>query len=234
MEYLLEESLREKADWVFQTNSTIKGPRYWRSGAKRSLDVLISTSVSPLALSTMAVCGLAVFMQDGHWPFVEVGNSLVSNRHVPLWKIRTMVLGAQSLEIDVAAGKTLHEVKDKDPRVTPVGRILRRLSFDEAPQVFNVLRGDISAVGPRIPALSDWQNGIYPNRDQEPFNRYINLIDQGLKFGATGLYVVMGRHKLDLEKRIWLEVMYGEQASLVADLRIMALTVLAPLKLTGK
>lgn len=234
MEYELDKSLIEKANRILKTDSKIKGPLYWSSGIKRNLDRLISASVSPLALSTMVVCGLAVFLQDGHWPFVEVGNGLTTRGYVPLWKIRTMIPGAKSLEIAIAEGKTLHEIKDKDPRVTPVGRILRRLSFDEAPQVFNVLKGDISAVGPRIPALSDWENGIYPKRNSEPFNHYMELIDQGLKFGATGFYVVMGRHKLNLEDRIWLEVMYGEQASLLADLKILALTAMTPFVLTGK
>ncbi len=234
MEYDLDPVLKDRAERILETSSSVKGPRYWRSALKRTLDVVISTSVSPLALSTMSICGTFIFLQDRHWPFVEVGNSLVSGQHVSLWKIRTMVPGARSLEIDIAAGKTLHEVKDRDPRVMPVGRILRKLSFDEAPQVFNVLRGDISVVGPRIPALSDWQNGIYPNQDKEPFNRYIELIGQGLKFGATGFYVVMGRHRLDLKDRIWLDVMYGEQASLMADLRIIILTIKTALVLTGK
>ena len=118
--------------------------------------------------------------------------------------------------------------------MTSLGKVIRRLSLDEAPQVFNVLLGDISAVGPRIPSQADWYNGIVPKMDQYPYSNYLDLLDQGLKFGATGLYVVMGRHKLDLGSRIALELIYAQKASLIGDLKIMALTALAAVKLTGK
>jgi lipopolysaccharide/colanic/teichoic acid biosynthesis glycosyltransferase len=108
----------------------------------------------------------------------------------------------------------------RDPRVTPLGRLLRRTSLDELPQFVNVLKGDMSLVGPRP-------------EQAELVQRYReeHLVKLGVKPGLTGPMQVLGRGRLSLEERVSVEREYIENLSIGRDLRILALTV--PSVLTG-
>lgn len=124
-----------------------------------------------------------------------------------LYKFRTMKVGAE----EVTAGKY---ITGKEEVITPIGRFLRRWAIDELPQLFNVLKGDMSIVGPR-PALP-YQVEKYDERQKKRLM---------MKPGITGWAQVNGRNKLTWPERIELDLWYVDNWSLCLDLRIIALTI---------
>jgi lipopolysaccharide/colanic/teichoic acid biosynthesis glycosyltransferase len=127
-------------------------------------------------------------------------------REFELLKLRTMVVGAEKM----GAGWAVNE---GDPRITRVGRVLRKLSLDELPQLWNVLRGDMSVIGPR-PTLAYQVERYTPHQ-----RRRLEV-----KPGLTGWAQVHGRAALPWDERIELDVWYVEHRSLRLDLRILART----------
>jgi exopolysaccharide biosynthesis polyprenyl glycosylphosphotransferase len=185
--------------------------------------LVLLTLMSPLLLVLAALVmlgpggrGPAIFRQervgkDGE-PFV-------------LYKFRTMVVNAE------ARLQELHNLNDTDgelfkmradPRITPVGRLLRRYSLDELPQLLNVLKGDMSLVGPRPPLAREVAG--YPDDMRR------RLV---VKPGLTGLWQVSGRSDLSWEESIRLDLTYVENWSLVMDLAILARTVSAVVRTSG-
>jgi lipopolysaccharide/colanic/teichoic acid biosynthesis glycosyltransferase len=130
-------------------------------------------------------------------------------------------LRQQELEAENEADGPLFKIR-RDPRVTPVGRLLRRFSLDELPQLWNVLRGEMSIVGPRpLPQrdyarLEDWHR-----------RRYLVLP------GMTGLWQVSGRSELDFDDLVNLDFLYIERWSLALDLSIIVQTIPAVLRRRG-
>jgi undecaprenyl-phosphate galactose phosphotransferase len=112
-----------------------------------------------------------------------------------------------------------YKLKD-DPRVTKIGRFIRKHSLDEIPQLFNVLKGEMSLVGPRAyyPDELSYQQKIFPNT-KSLFKKVLSV-----KPGITGLWQVSGRSDLDFEKRIALDASYVDNLSLVNDLKIILKT----------
>jgi lipopolysaccharide/colanic/teichoic acid biosynthesis glycosyltransferase len=182
-------------------------------GLSRALDLLIAglllVVTSPLLLAAVVSIrlesrGPALYRQR------RVGKDGVS---FELWKLRTMVPGAEEMGAGVY-------VLEGDPRITRVGRLLRRLSLDELPNLINVVRGDMAIVGPR-PTIQD-QVDRYTERQRRRLE---------VKPGITGWAQVNGRLTLPWPERIELDVWYVEHRSFLLDLRILAKT--ARLLLTG-
>jgi lipopolysaccharide/colanic/teichoic acid biosynthesis glycosyltransferase len=141
-----------------------------------------------------------------------------------MYKFRTMVDGAEEAQDELAQaqpGRTFLKLA-RDPRVTPLGRFLRRSSLDELPQLLNVLRGDMSLVGPRPILLCDFDK--FPKQDQ--LRRF------SLTPGLTGLWQVSGRSGCTDEERILLDLRYVDRWRLGLDLMILARTV--PVVLSAK
>lgn len=194
-----------------------------QSGLKRALDLTLASVLllltGPVLLAAMAVIrltsrGPALFRQP------RVGYRC---RTFPMLKLRTMVQGAAEHEEELAAevDGTFFKLED-DPRVTRVGRWLRRSSIDELPQLVNVLRGEMSLVGPRPLLLRDFQR--YPKHAQmRRFSR---------RPGLTGLWQVSGRSETSDRERIRLDLEYVDHWSLWLDLGIMLRTV--PAVLSGR
>ena len=140
-------------------------------------------------------------------------------------KFRTMVAGADRLQVELEdvneATGALFKIRD-DPRVTAVGRVLRRFSFDEVPNVINVLRGEMSLVGPRPLPLRD-----YERLEDLLRKRYLVLP------GMTGLWQVSGRSELDFDELVRLDFLYLERWSVALDLVILFKTVPAVLMRRG-
>ena len=193
---------------------------------KRVLDVVVSTLLlvvlSPLLLALAVVVrltspGPAFYVC--HW----VGQN---ERRFTGLKFRTMVVDADALEQSLQAQNEMTGPAFKmtdDPRVTPVGRVLRKYSLDELPQLWNVLKGDVSLVGPRAP------------REHE-FARFTEFQKQKLAVqpGITCLWQVQGRHRInDYDQWVGLDLEYIRRWSLWLDLRILARTALVVLKGTG-
>jgi len=193
--------------------------------AKRSLDlfgsiiglIVLSPVLLAIALSVVLSSGFPILFRQE-----RAGRDLRTFR---MWKFRTMVRGADTLKPqlrDEQASNGPIFKADNDPRVTPVGRFLRRWSLDELPQLVNVLTGDMSLVGPRPHPLDDVE--LYADRD---LRRLI------AKPGMTGLWQVAGRSDLSWDASIELDLLYVENWTFLGDLAILARTVQAVLRGSG-
>jgi lipopolysaccharide/colanic/teichoic acid biosynthesis glycosyltransferase len=141
-------------------------------------------------------------------------------------KFRTMVVDAErlqgALEARNEATGPVFKIAN-DPRITPIGRWLRRTSIDELPQLFNVLRGDMSLVGPRP----------LPLRDVGRFTNSADMRRFSVRPGITGLWQVSGRSRLAFDQWITLDLHYIDHWSLVLDAAILARTLPAVIRGTG-
>lgn len=210
------------ADWAW----TLDFPRTRRGAllVKRGLDIVVSGALlvllAPLLLLVMVAIrltskGPAIFVQR------RIGYRCAE---FDMYKFRTMVEGAERQEHRLAQGqpgRTFLKIKD-DPRTTALGRMLRRSSIDELPQLFNVFRGDMSLLGPRPLLRSDLQR----------FPRASLMRRFAMKPGITGLWQVSGRSLLPDDERIRLDIAYVDNWSLSRDLAILARTV--PVVITAR
>jgi exopolysaccharide biosynthesis polyprenyl glycosylphosphotransferase len=191
---------------------------------KRLLDVFLASVLLVLLLPLAAIVALAILLEDGRPVLFSQTRAGIGGRPFTMWKFRTMVRDAEAMLADLVRFDTLEEPVFKlrrDPRVTRVGRTIRRFSIDELPQIVNVLGGDMSLVGPR-PEQADLVDRYLPE----------HRVRLRVKPGLTGPMQVYGRGELSLEERIAVERDYIENLSLGRDLRILAMTV-APV-LTGR
>jgi len=195
-----------------------------RQGIKRLFDIVVSglalVALSPLILLTAIAIrldspGPIFFMQTrvGRW-----------GRLFQVYKFRSMYVDAeerkQALQALNEADGPVFKMK-RDPRITRVGRIIRKLSIDELPQLINVLKGDMSLVGPRPPLPKEVDQYEYRQR------RRLDAVP-----GITGLQQVSGRSDLDFDRWVAFDVEYIERQSLWFDLKILLKTI--PAVVTGK
>jgi lipopolysaccharide/colanic/teichoic acid biosynthesis glycosyltransferase len=182
----------------------------------RTLDVAIAGAGLALASPVLAIAALAVKLGDGGpvlFKQVRVGRN---GEDFELLKLRTMVVGAETK----GAG---YAIDEGDSRITPIGRLLRRTSLDELPQLWNVVRGDMSVIGPR-PTLR-YQVEKYSDRQR----RRLDVLP-----GITGWAQIHGRASLSWDDRIELDVWYVEHRSPLTDVLILLRTPLALLGGTYK
>jgi len=182
----------------------------------RAADVATAGAALALASPVLGLAALGVKLSSRGpilYRQVRVGKD---GADFELLKLRTMVVGAESQGTGFAVARG-------DPRITPVGRFLRRLSFDELPQLWNVVRGDMSLIGPR-PTLR-YQVERYTSRQRRRLE---------VKPGITGWAQVHGRAALPWDERIELDVWYVEHRSSWLDLKILAMTPFALFRGTYK
>ena len=183
---------------------------------KRLADIAISVTGLVIASPFLALSALAVKL-DGGGPVLFRQTRVGKNgADFELLKLRTMVVGAETKGAGFA-------VEQGDPRITRVGRILRRLSLDELPQLWNVVRGEMSLIGPR-PTLA-YQVERYTEHQRHRLD---------VRPGLTGWAQVHGRASLPWDERIELDVWYVEHRSPWIDLKILALTPAALFRGTYK
>ena len=175
----------------------------------RAADLVVAGSALAVAAPLLAVSALAIKIEDGGPVFYAQRRVGREGGDFALLKLRTMVPDAEGL----GAG---YAVDEGDPRITRVGRVLRRLSLDELPQLWNVVRGDMSVIGPR-PTLR-YQVERYDARQRRRLE---------VKPGITGWAQIHGRATLPWPERIELDVWYVEHRSPRLDLAILARTPLA-------
>jgi exopolysaccharide biosynthesis polyprenyl glycosylphosphotransferase len=192
---------------------------------KRCLDVVLGGLALICALPVLAAAALAIKLTSpGPVLFAQERYGL-NKRRFRMYKLRTMVVGAETqqalLESRNEASGPVFKIRE-DPRITPVGRVLRRLSIDELPQLLNVLRGDMSLVGPRP----------LPMRDVGRFLEPALMRRFSVHPGITGLWQVSGRCELPFDDWIRLDLQYIDEWSLQLDLRILLRTV--PTVVQGK
>jgi exopolysaccharide biosynthesis polyprenyl glycosylphosphotransferase len=196
----------------------------WEWALKRVFDIVVSAAIALLLLPLWLLIAVAVKL-DSRGPIFYLDRRIgVGEREFGMLKFRTMVAGAQELQAELEeaneAGGALFKIKD-DPRVTRVGRVLRRLSLDEIPQILNVLKGEMSLVGPRPLPLRD-----YELLEEWHRARYAVLP------GMTGLWQISGRSGLDFDDLVRLDFTYIENWSIWLDVTIIARTI--PAVLSGR
>lgn len=194
---------------------------------KRILDIGISFLALVLFLPLLATVAIAIRLYDGGPIFFCQDRVGKNGRVFRFWKFRSMVVNAQSLHADLAANNNEHEdprtfKMANDPRVTPVGRFLRRFSLDEFPQLINVLLGDMSIVGPRPPLPTEVE--LYSPSD---FQRL------AVTPGLTCIWQVSGRCRLPFPEQVRMDIEYIRRRSLLLDLAIVMKTVPAVLSGDG-
>jgi lipopolysaccharide/colanic/teichoic acid biosynthesis glycosyltransferase len=195
-------------------------------GVKRVLDVVLAVAVLALFLPVFVVIAVAVRVEGGGPVIYRQPRRGKDGVVFRIAKFRTMVAGAEAQQGRVAhlngADWPLFKVKGRDPRVTRVGRVLRLWSLDELPQLWNVVRGEMSLVGPRplIVGEADALGGA-------------SWVRLAVRPGMTGLWQVRGRHQLGLAEMLREDRRYVENPSLVLDLAILARTVGAVLSHRG-
>jgi lipopolysaccharide/colanic/teichoic acid biosynthesis glycosyltransferase len=196
------------------------------SFGKRAFDVLFVLAISPLLISLTVLLALLVSL-DGALPFYGQYRVGRKGRTFRMWKLRTMIPNAdQVLEDHLssdAAARTEWEKTQKlknDPRITWIGRFLRKSSLDEIPQFFNVLAGDMSVVGPR--PMMVCQRELYPGL------RYFDL-----RPGITGFWQISDRNTCSFSNRAHFDDHYAQEVSFETDLRVVSRTVSVVLRGTG-
>jgi lipopolysaccharide/colanic/teichoic acid biosynthesis glycosyltransferase len=191
------------------------GPAGYRR-AKRCLDLLISLALLPVVIPVLLLCALAIRLESPG-PVVFFQNRTGrGGRRFRMWKLRTMVKDAEALKAKYAHLNELTYPDFKitnDPRVTRVGRVLRKTSLDELPQIVNVITGDMSLVGPR------------PTSFKADTYRLWHTARLEVQPGITGLSQVSGRNHLDFDDRLRLDLAYIRHRSFGLDVAILFRTV---------
>jgi exopolysaccharide biosynthesis polyprenyl glycosylphosphotransferase len=192
---------------------------------KRSFDLVFAVLLLIVLSPLMAFAAVGIKLSSRGPVFYRSQRPGIGGRSFACLKFRTMVSGADLRQDELESRNELSGAIFKirrDPRVTPVGRFLRRWSLDELPQLFNVLRGEMSLVGPRP----------LPQRDYdrlEPWHRKRYLVMPGM----TGLWQVSGRSELDFDELVRLDFLYLERWSVFLDLTILLKTIPAVIRARG-
>jgi exopolysaccharide biosynthesis polyprenyl glycosylphosphotransferase len=198
----------------------------WPLIMKRSLDISISLLMMLLASPLLACVALAIKLTSPGPVFFTQERVGVNKRRFKLYKFRTMVPNAEKLMPQLVskneASGPVFKIKN-DPRITPIGKWLRRSSIDELPQLLNVLKGDMSLVGPRP----------LPVRDYEGFSEDWQRRRFSVKPGITCLWQVNGRSDISFDRWMLLDLQYMDEWSLWLDVKILAKTIPAVMKGSG-
>lgn len=182
---------------------------------KRVVDVGLVIVTAPLWLLVFALVAIAIKLEDGGSVFYRTERVGENGRKFPMFKFRSMVPNADAQREEIFADQDPKRPKlVHDPRVTAVGRFIRQTSIDEIPNVLNVLRGEMSIVGPRPPL-------------PEEVREYENWHMQRLQTipGITGLWQVSGRSEVPFDEMVLMDIYYIENWSVRFDLQIMLMTI---------
>jgi lipopolysaccharide/colanic/teichoic acid biosynthesis glycosyltransferase len=200
----------------------LKGARY--QPVKRLVDLLLILLVLPAALVLGLLIVLAVAVQSPGPVFYAQTRTGRDGKRFRMYKFRTMVRNADELKHQLRHLNVLPFPDFKilnDPRVTPVGRFLRASSLDELPQLWNVLKGDMSFVGPRPTSFAPSTYDLWHTCRLE------------VRPGLTGLWQIRGRGTTTFDERLRLDVEYIRSMSILTDLKILFLTVGSVVKRAG-
>jgi lipopolysaccharide/colanic/teichoic acid biosynthesis glycosyltransferase len=180
---------------------------------KRGLDLALTLAAMPIIGPALLVCALAIKL-DSPGPVLFVQDRIGRDgRLFRMYKLRTMVANAEELKAATLDEHTIYFKTLDDPRITRVGRFLRKTSIDELPQLINVIRGDMSLVGPRPTSANSVEYELWHAERLE------------VRPGLTGLWQVHGRNQTTFEERVRMDIDYIENLSLLHDLRLIAQTV---------
>ena len=201
----------------------------YRRRWKRVIDLAFGVPLFIAAAPIIALAVVGVGLTSG-WPaFYRTRRVGTNGREFTMWKLRSMVKDADKVleswrtsNPELAAEYDANFKLKNDPRVTPLGRILRRTSIDELPQFWNVLRGEMSLVGPR--PYYDWELALHPGT-AEAITK--------VRPGVTGPWQVAGRNSLSPAERMFLDRTYVNTCRFSGDLELLLKTVVTLLKPNG-
>ena len=198
----------------------------YRNVLKRVFDVTAIVLAAPIILPIVGALALAV-SRDGGSAFYSQQRVGQSGRAFRMWKLRSMVPDADARMADYLAANPVARAEwdatqklKTDPRVTSLGKMLRRASLDELPQLWNVFIGDMSLVGPRPMMLN--QQALYPGTAY-----------YALRPGITGLWQTVGRNRTTFEARAEFDTAYEADLSMANDAKILLRTVSVVMNCTG-
>ena len=202
---------------------------------KRLFDIAIVLAFGPIILTFVILISLILLLKQGRPIFFVQNRVGINNKLFKLYKFRTMETTAEedfhkSHYLDLAKGKSIEPNNsplepiriENDDRITTFGRFLRKTSLDELPNIFNVINGDMSLVGPR--PLVDYESALY-GKHNEKRNSVLP--------GITGLAQVQGRLDLSLQERLYWDLKYIESNSFTNDLSIIFKTITSVLRRKG-
>jgi exopolysaccharide production protein ExoY len=198
----------------------------YRSYFKRFLDVTAIVMAAPVVVPVVLISALLV-ARDGGSPFYTQMRVGKGGRKFRMWKLRSMVPDADARMEDYLASNpdarlewdSTQKLK-ADPRITRMGKFLRKSSLDELPQLWNVLRGDMSLVGPRPMMINQQQ--LYPG-----------MAYYALRPGITGYWQTAGRNRTTFEARAEYDDAYEAELSLASDVKVLIATVAVVVQGTG-
>jgi lipopolysaccharide/colanic/teichoic acid biosynthesis glycosyltransferase len=201
----------------------------WEGSLKRLFDLVLSCALIVLSLPLALVIGLMIGLESrGGVIFRQMRTLSPLARPIRVYKFRSMVKNAEDGQDPGEHPEAGIIFKHRnDPRVTGVGRFIRKFSIDELPQLINVLKGEMSLVGPRPLPLADFQR-LPPGDPASPLYER----RRSAKPGITGLWQVSGRSKLTFQEMVVLDLYYAEHRTLLFDLEILLQTI--PAVLTGR
>jgi lipopolysaccharide/colanic/teichoic acid biosynthesis glycosyltransferase len=192
--------------------------------AKRFLDLAVCSVLLVVAIPVIFACALAIRLDTPGPVLIAQPRTGRDGRRFRMLKLRTMLANAEELKAQLSHLSVLPPPDFKipnDPRITRVGRFLRATSLDELPQLFNVLRGDMSLVGPRPTSFE-------PSRYELWHTQRLDV-----RPGITGLWQVEGRNVTTFDERLRLDVQYIRRRSLVFDLELLLRTVVVVIRRSG-
>jgi exopolysaccharide biosynthesis polyprenyl glycosylphosphotransferase len=204
---------------------------FLRKATKRGFDILCSLIILVILTPVFLVAAAAIVIESG-FPvlFKQVRSSTKNGRTFQFYKFRSMVENADEMKDNLLpfneSDGALFKMKN-DPRTTKVGKIIRRFSIDEFPQLLNVLRGDMSLVGPRPLPVSDFEK----MQESQEFWEAIKSREK-VRPGVTGLWQISGRSHLGFREMLLLDAYYIDNQSILLDLEILFETI--PVVLLGR
>jgi len=219
----------ETSDSSSAHNREVEVGGFYAKIGKRSFDIVFALLLLPILTPVICMLWVAVRLDGGPGFF---GHTRIGRNGQPFkcWKMRSMVADAEArlqshldANPDAAAEWARDHKLTNDPRINRLGHILRKTSLDELPQILNVLKGEMSFVGPRpivTKELKKYGSSVSAYLAQKP--------------GITGLWQVSGRNDISYEERVALDVSYLSRCSFGLDLKIIAKTVTAVLGTTGR
>ncbi|HUE98546.1 MAG TPA: sugar transferase [Anaerolineales bacterium] len=223
---VLEMIIRRDEDWVkqFEPEKRILTGRAFRL-AKRFMDLFLVGITCPLWLPLNIIIAVIIHITSPGAPVVfrQLRTGKGGSRFY-MYKFRTMVPDAEELKSKYTHLNELRWPDFKitnDPRITSVGKFLRKTSLDELPQLFNIIKGEMSLVGPRPTSFGPETYKLW----------HTHRLD--VMPGLTGLWQILGRAELEFDDRLRLDIAYIERASLWLDISILFRTVIAVFKSRG-
>ncbi len=204
-----------------------------KNSVKRLMDIVISLCALILGFPIYLITAIAIKLDSKGPVFYSQDRVGRNEKNFKFWKFRSMVVNADEIlfknkEMYEKMRSGSHKIAD-DPRITKVGKFIRRTSIDELPQFWNILKGDMSFVGPR--AYRPDEIKIYRDEKREGYELFPKVFS--VKPGLTGIWQVSGRSTLTFLQRVQMDADYAENWTVPGDVKIIIQTPIAVIKGEG-